>query len=607
MLIVMYLRYNIGTIVFLKIFYLSGYFCAIQRKGFFIMKGKKLILPIAALALSLCMGLVACNGGGEGGDESTPSQETSAKLEKISVSAANDKKTLILGETVQLSASVNDVALEGVTWEAKNAEVATVDANGLVTSVSVGSTSIIASKEGYKNGSISIKVELQQIVVTAAEGKTTLVMGETVQLSADQQGVTWKTSDANIATVSDAGLVTGVYAGQAVISAEKEGFDAGSVSITVTRPAPTATLHMEDADHFSADGMWGMNYNGTIYGPGAESPVYERTGNASDGTCIAYMDNGDKETLTFTSDVAVKAEFVMMMAARSAIEDMSTVMNVKLNDVAVDLAGKAFAGGGDTNTFLEFSFGELDIIAGNNVLEFDFLASSPYFDDLNIYAESAATIAVVLPVEKDPVTIDQEEIKVAMGATFQITSTMTELSFASSDETIATVSDAGLVSGVKVGAAAIIISKDGYKTIRVPVTVTEAEGVIVASVENLTGEGITTRTSGSLTAPYNYIIDEFPVDAVGTIAFEAKTAGTYELYMTARASGGYSSTTTDDLATCMELKINGVKLDLTGEVSGSFTEYLLGEVTLTAGAGTVEIKCLTTVPTINMFRFVPKA
>ena len=152
-----------------------------------------------------------------------------------------------------------------------------------------------------------------------------------------------------------------------------------------------------------------------MYGPGDESPVYSRSsGNASGGTCIAYMDNGDTETLTFTSSAAVKAELVMTMASRNAVNDMSTVMDVTLNGAAIDLAGKSFEGGGDTNTFVEFSLGEFNLQT-NNVLAFEFKASSPYFDDLNIYAESPVTIEVVRPVEKDPVTINQESITVSEG------------------------------------------------------------------------------------------------------------------------------------------------------------------------------------------------
>ena len=572
------------------------------------MKGKKHILPLATLALVLSMGIVACDGG-KGGEESKPAGgDTSQTVqEKISITAAEGKTKLIFGDKVQLTASV-----DGVAWSSTKPEVATVDANGLVTSVGKGSTSIKASKEGYKDGSISISVDYESIKVTAAGGASSIIIGETLQLSADKDGVTWSSSNNAIASVDDKGLVTAVAAGDVTISAAKENYNSGSVALKITRPAATATLHMEDADHFSADGMWGTNYNGTIYGPGEESPVYARSsGNASDGTCIAYMANGDTEVLTFTSDKAVKAELVMMMASRSAVSDMSTVMNVKFNNVAIDLAGKAFEGGGDTNTFVEFSFGEVDIIAGNNVLDFAFLASSPYMDDLLIYAESSATIAVVKPAAKPDIVVEQESITVKEGKTAQINSALTDLSYKSANEAVATVSDTGLVTGVKVGTTTISISKEGYKTFRLPVTVTEAEGVIAVSINEGTSEGdaVTFRTSQNLQAPYNYIVDAWPEGAILTVAVNNEgAAGAFNMHIRCRASGGYQSTTEDDLATCMEIKVNGTVVAGSGTVSGNtFTDYLFGEVNLNAGANTVTIECKTTVPTINMLRFLPKA
>ena len=572
------------------------------------MKGKKHILPLATLALVLSMGIVACDGG-KGGEESKPAGgDTSQTVqEKISITAAEGKTKLIFGDKVQLTASV-----DGVAWSSTKPEVATVDANGLVTSVGKGSTSIKASKEGYKDGSISISVDYESIKVTAAGGASSIIIGETLQLSADKDGVTWSSSNNAIASVDDKGLVTAVAAGDVTISAAKENYNSGSVALKITRPAATATLHMEDADHFSADGMWGTNYNGTIYGPGEESPVYARSsGNASDGTCIAYMANGDTEVLTFTSDKAVKAELVMMMASRSAVSDMSTVMNVKFNNVAIDLAGKAFEGGGDTNTFVEFSFGEVDIIAGNNVLDFAFLASSPYMDDLLIYAESSATIAVVKPAAKPDIVVEQESITVKEGKTAQINSALTDLSYKSANEAVATVSETGLVTGVKVGTTTISISKEGYKTFRLPVTVTEAEGVIAVSINEGTSEGdaVTFRTSQNLQAPYNYIVDAWPEGAILTVAVNNEgAAGAFNMHIRCRASGGYQSTTEDDLATCMEIKVNGTVVAGSGTVSGNtFTDYLFGEVNLNAGANTVTIECKTTVPTINMLRFLPKA
>ena len=565
---------------------------------------KKLLRSLVAFSLLLGFGLTACNnGGGEGGNSSQQQSSSAAQQEKITITAEGGKKSLILGETVKLTASV-----EGVAWESKNPEVATVDQTGLVTSVSKGSTSISATKEGYKGGSISISVDYETIKVTAP-ADTSMLVGASIQLSADKAGVTWASSDQAVATVDQTGKVTGVSYGKATITASGDKLNAGSVEVSVVRPAPTAVLHMEDADHYSADGMWGTSYGSTIYGPGEESPVYARSsGNASDGTCIAYMADGDREVLTFTSSDAAKAELVIMMASRSAVSDMSTIMNVKFNSTAIDLAGKAFEGGGDTNTFVEFSLGEVDIIKGENVLDFEFLGSSPYMDDVNIYAEKAITATVVLPAEKDPVVLKQESLRIEEGKTAQIESDMTGLSYKSNGTSIATVNETGLVTGVAAGSTTISVSKDGYKTVKLPVEVVEAEGVFNVSIAGITGEGIATKESQNLTAPDNVIIDTFEVDAVGTLEFNAEKAGTFTMYMKARASGGYSATESNDLATCMELKVNGTKVEMSGTVApSSFATYLLGDVTLAAGKNTIEIKCISAVPGINLFKFIPKA
>ena len=179
------------------------------------MKKRKFILPLTAFALLVSFGLAACNGGGNGG-ESQSQQQSSGEQEKITVTAAGGKNKLLVGEKVQLTASV-----AGVTWESKKPEVATVDQNGLVTAIGKGSTSISATKEGYKGGSLSISVDLPSMTITGADGgSATLVMEATLQLSASEQGVTWESSDPSVATVDQTGKVTAVYAGSAVISAQ---------------------------------------------------------------------------------------------------------------------------------------------------------------------------------------------------------------------------------------------------------------------------------------------------------------------------------------------------------------------------------------------------
>ncbi len=573
------------------------------------MKGKKHILPVAALALVLRMGMVAC-GGRQGGDESKSAggDTTQPVQEKISITAAEGKTKLIFGEKVQLTASV-----DGVAWSSTKPEVATVDANGLVTSVSKGSTSIKASKEGYKDGSISISVDFETIKVTAA-GETDLLVGESVQLSADKEGVTWTSSDNSIATVDNTGKVTAVKLGSATIKAEKENMNPGSATINVVRPDPTAVLHFEQAAHFSADGRWYNNNRGPD-----TTPVYEKS-SASDGTCIGYFGDGDKETLTFTSDKAVKAELVVTMGHNNSFESLATIFEAKFNTVAIDLENVAYTSDSDGQggyTFQGVSFGEFDLIAGENVLEIGMKGNAPYLDDLQIYAAEAATIAVVPAPEMQEIAVAEKSLVVEEGSTVQIVCTTEGVSYASSSEANATVDENGLVTGVAKGTATIAVTKPGYITALVSISVTEkvVEGEIRLEAESgKVGEadiGTDTAIVIRSTSTGETCTAQWGEGAVLTLSKAAVAAGKYTLSFVGRAGGQYGTVNITDLSTVIEIKVNNAPVTVPAiEVSGrTFTNYVIGDVEIAAGDLVVEIKGLSadTAPNIDFVKLLPAA
>ena len=90
------------------------------------------------------------------------------------------------------------------------------------------------NNNGNKSGSQTSA--LPTIKITVADNKKTLEIDDTVQLTADIEGVTWESSSTAVATVSGEGLVTAIGAGTAKISAKKEGYKAGEVSVTVNKP-----------------------------------------------------------------------------------------------------------------------------------------------------------------------------------------------------------------------------------------------------------------------------------------------------------------------------------------------------------------------------------
>jgi len=166
--------------------------------------------------------------------------------------------TLVVGSTLQLTATALDVGGEplpgrATTWASNAPQYATVSPAGLVTGVAAGSATISATSEGVV-GTSSVTVTASAAPVASVEvtpGSVNLAVGGTVQLTAtpkDAAGqplsgraITWGSDATGVATVSGSGLVTGVGAGLATVTATSEG-RSGSASVTVATGATAALV-----------------------------------------------------------------------------------------------------------------------------------------------------------------------------------------------------------------------------------------------------------------------------------------------------------------------------------------------------------------------------
>jgi hypothetical protein len=137
-----------------------------------------------------------------------------------------------------------------VTWSSSDPGVATIAADGRVTALTPGTTRITARVDGV-SGSADLTVSIVPVdLVELLPKATTVVIGSTVQLTAnvfDADGgvltgrpLTWSSSEVLIATVSSDGLVTTHGVGQVTITASVEG-KSGAATITVG-PRPAAKL-----------------------------------------------------------------------------------------------------------------------------------------------------------------------------------------------------------------------------------------------------------------------------------------------------------------------------------------------------------------------------
>ncbi len=147
---------------------------------------------------------------------------------KFTLNAA--EKFLLAKKTFALKGTLTPAsAAEGkITWKSSSTAVATVSASGLVTAKKTGTATITATVK-LKNGKTMTaksviyvqtgKLSLNQTVKTLLIGKTFTLIGTTSPSGAAKGKATWKSSNTAVASVSASGVVKGIKAGTATITA----------------------------------------------------------------------------------------------------------------------------------------------------------------------------------------------------------------------------------------------------------------------------------------------------------------------------------------------------------------------------------------------------
>jgi uncharacterized protein YjdB len=169
--------------------------------------------------------------------------------------------TIAIGTTITLSAqalSASGQPLTGrtVVWSSSLPSIASVSAQGVVTGLAAGNTVVFASIDGVLGWVNVTVIPAPVATVTISPSAPGVAVGDSVQLNAvlkDASGntltgrvVSWSSGATSIATVTNTGMVTGVAAGTAVITATSEG-QVGTVTVTVTSSLRTVTVTPDTA------------------------------------------------------------------------------------------------------------------------------------------------------------------------------------------------------------------------------------------------------------------------------------------------------------------------------------------------------------------------
>lgn len=189
-------------------------------------------------------------GNGNGGSGEAKPQTDKEKLEALKPSLTPASANIKKGESVSLIFSTEKNGSYVLDWSSSNTSVAIVEENGTVTGVAAGSATVMAVIKLDASSSASITLNCSVTVteedpsqatptykMKSVSGGGNIKVGKTCTVSGvtEPEGgkITWSSSNTKIATVDDAGLVTGISTGTVSIIGTSESGDSKECSVTV--------------------------------------------------------------------------------------------------------------------------------------------------------------------------------------------------------------------------------------------------------------------------------------------------------------------------------------------------------------------------------------
>ena len=430
-----------------------------------------------------------------------------------SVSVSPSSATVLLGQTVQLTATPKDAngsPLTGraVTWASSAPGVASVSASGLVTGVAAGTATLTAASEG-KNGTATITVTVVPVAsVAVSPASPSIRVGGTVQLTATAQDsagnvltgrvVTWASSAPGVASVSASGLVTGVAAGAATLTAASEGKN-GTATVTVTI-APVASVTLSPASP-------SIRVGGTVQ---LTATTKDSAGNVLTGRVVTWASSapavGTVSASGLVSGMAAGTTTITATSEGKSGTATVTVTVVPVTSVAVSPGASSLQIGGTVQLTATTKDSAGNVLTGRVVT---WASSAPAVATVSAsglvtgVAAGTATLTAtsegkngtatvtVNPVPVASVTVSPASSSLFVGQTAQLSVTTKDsagnvltgraITWASSSTTVATVSATGLVTAKAAGSATLTATSEG-KSGTATVTVTVAPVAPVATV-----------------------------------------------------------------------------------------------------------------------------
>ena len=385
-------------------------------------------------------------------------------------------------EIAQLTAIVSPETVDDrtVTWHSADEKVATVNSEGLVTAVGVGKTTITATtNDGTKlsaSCTFTVSPKLAESV-SLNENKLVLKRTRTYQLQAtvlpevaDDRGVTWSSDNPMVAKVDDNGLVTALSVGEANITATAADGSGNSATCNVSvAPNLVESLSLNDTIMSLVQGTsWRLkaiveprdadDISVTWSSNNADVATVDATGRVSAigiGEAVITATTNDGSGLSATCYIVVTPKGVRYL-------NLNTYeMTMKVNESAL-LEVEVVPDDAEYSHIVWTSSDERVAVVDDNGLvtargvgQAEITVTAYNFDGSGTGAHCDVT---VVPTMVESIALNMSDLELKLDDTYQLEATVSpsdatnkSVAWTSSDESVATVDNNGLVTAVGFG------------------------------------------------------------------------------------------------------------------------------------------------------------
>lgn len=458
-----------------------------------------------------------------------------------------DYISLTAGSTREISVTFNpaDATNKAVTWESSDPTVATVSSDGVVEALKAGTCTITATTEdGNYSATCTVQTNAATNAISVLPVSAELDVGYNLQLNATTVPagcpVTWGSSNTNIASVNQNGLVSGLAIGMCYIVATSGRFTARSTiqtlpavtSITIshrtlnvdvgTSQQLTATISPDNAAQThkiqwtsSNASVAAVNENGVVTGVALGEAVITATGGNKSITCQVY-----------TVPVVTLNKTVATMPSGGAELQLTAVVNPAGQTVSWQSSDTSKATVSSDGKVTSHAAGSVTITA--------------------VVGHTSKTCNITIEQAAETITITPSTTEIGLSRSMTLKATVLpantvdkNITWSSSDDSIATVDQNGVITTKEFGQVTITATasngRSGTATINVGhVTAISAAIVMNTAKTRATGnigltipeneEPILDLINGN-TSPYSYTI---PQDGITFLTNNVSDGNRYE-------------------------------------------------------------------------------